>query len=87
MNSRKFISANLFTCILIVYVLCFSMEVTNGRAEGSGSGSGSGSGTKPIDEGLCEFIVSEIMRGILIATPVMFRSIKEDVIELMEDHL
>nr|KAJ0216168.1 hypothetical protein LSAT_V11C300131450 [Lactuca sativa] len=54
---------------------------------GSGSGSGSGAGSEPVDDGLREFIASEITRGILEATPVIFGSIKEGIIELMEDHL
>ena len=51
---------------------------------GSGEGSGSGSGSEPVDEGLREFIASEITRGILESTPIIFGSIKEGIIELME---
>ena len=46
---------------------------------------GEGSGSKPVDEGLREFIVSEITRGILESTPIIFGSIKEGILELMED--
>ena len=53
----------------------------------SGEGSGSGSGSEPVDERLHEFIASEITRGILDATPVIFGSIKEGIVKLMEDHL
>ena len=49
--------------------------------------SGSGSGSELVGEGLREFIASEITRGILDATPVVFGSIKEGIIELMEDRL
>lgn len=65
------------------------MVVTRHGAGGSGSGSGLGSGAGPehVDDGLREFIVYEITRGILDATPVIFGSIKEGIIELMEDHL
>ena len=65
------------------------MVVTRHGAGGSGSGSGLGSGAGPehVDDGLREFIASEIMRGILDATPVIFGSIKEGIIELMEDRL
>ena len=40
-----------------------------------------------MDDGLHEFITSEITRGILDATPVIFGSIKEGSVELMEDRL
>ena len=68
----------------------FSMVTLRERpvgGSGSGSGSGSGAGSEPVDDGLREFIASEITRGILEATPVIFRSIKEGIIELMEDRL
>ena len=69
MNSRNFGSMNLFVCILIVYVLCFSMVVTrSGTGDlGSGSGPGLGLGTEPIDEGLSKVNTFEITRGILDA--------------------
>ena len=54
---------------------------------GSGEGSGSGSGTEPIEERLREFITSEITRGILESTPIIFGSIKEGIVEMMEDRL
>lgn len=53
----------------------------------TGEGSGSGSGSEPVDEGLREFIASEITRGILESTPIIFGSIKEGILELMEDCL
>ena len=53
----------------------------------SGEGSGSGSGSEPVDERLHEFIASEITRGILESTPIIFGSIKEGIVELMEDRL
>ena len=40
-----------------------------------------------MDDGLREFITSEITRGILHATLVIFESIKEGIIKLMEDRL
>ena len=61
--------------------------ITRHRAGGSGSRSGSGSGAEPVDEGLREFIAFEITRGFLKVTPVIFGSIKEGIIELMEDRL
>ena len=67
----------------------FRMVVKRHGAGGSGSesGSGSGAGSNPVDDGLREFIASEIARGILEATPVIFGSIKEGIIEMMEEHL
>ena len=52
-----------------------------------GSGSSSGSGTEPIDEDLWEFILAEVTRGILDATPVLFDTIKEGIMKLMDDRL
>ena len=75
------------------YMFCFRMVVTRHKAGGSrfgsglGSASGSGTGSEPVDDGLREFIASEITRGILEAIPVIFGSIKEGIIELMEEHL
>ena len=40
-----------------------------------------------MDERLREFIAYEITRGIRDATPVIFGSIKEGIVELMEDCL
>lgn len=42
-------------------------------------------GTEPIDEGLCRCIMSEITREILDETSMMYGSIEEDIIELMEE--
>ena len=77
--------------ILTSMCFIFSMVITRHGAGGLGSGSGSrsglGAGSEQVDYGLCEFIASEITRGILEATPVIFGSIKEGIIELMEDRL
>ena len=74
-----------------IYMFVPSMVVTRhgagGLGSGLGSGSGSGEGSEQVDDGLREFIASEIMRGILESTPIIFRSIKEGIIELMEDRL
>ena len=53
------------------------------RCAGFGSGFGSGSCVEPIDERVCKFIMFEITRGILDATPVMFGTINEGIIELL----
>nr|KAJ0192258.1 hypothetical protein LSAT_V11C800444800 [Lactuca sativa] len=55
--------------------------------DGSGEGSGSGPGSELVDERLREFIASEITRGILESTPIIFGSIKEGIVELTEDRL
>lgn len=47
--------------------------------------SSSGSGAKPIDVGVREFIAYEIMQGILDATPMLFKLIKEGIVELLEE--
>ena len=44
-------------------------------------------GSEPVDEGLREFIASEITKGILESTPIIFGSIKEGIIDLMEGRL
>ena len=70
------------------YVFCFRMVmITQHRGGGSGSGSGSGSGAEPVDEGLRKFIASEITKGILESTPMILGSIKERIVEMMEDRL
>ena len=72
-----------------VYVFYFNMAITRHGAGGSGSGSGAGAGagSEQVDDGLCKFIASEITRGIFEVTLVIFRSIKEGIIELMKDRL
>ena len=65
------------------------MVVTRFGAGGSGSGSGAGSGgpTDGIDERLRELIAAEVTRGILDATPVIFGTVKEGMMEIMEERL
>ena len=58
-----------------------------GSGSGSGLGSGSGFGAEPIDERLHELIEAEVTRGILDATPVIFGTVKEGIIEIMEEQL
>ena len=52
---------------------------------GSGSSSGSGSGVEPTDERICKFVSSEINRGILDVTLVMFGTIKEGIMEILDE--
>lgn len=56
------------------------------RGGGPGSGSSSCFGTKPINERMY-FITSEISHGIMEATPVIFSTIKEGIIELYNKHI
>ena len=50
-----------------------------------GSRSSSGSGAEPVDERLCKFISAEVTHGILDATPVLFDTIKEGILKLMNE--
>lgn len=54
---------------------------------GSGPGSGSDNDTEPIDERLCKSIAAVVTRGILNATPVIFGTIKEGMMEIVEERL
>ena len=78
-----------FSLILIIICLCFNLRMVMTTRGGSSSGSGSGpsSGTEPIDERLHEFIVVEVTRGILDATLVMFNTINEGIMYLMDERL
>ena len=74
--------------LMIVVMYCRMVVLRSRPVDGSsGEGSGSGSSSEPVDEGLREFIASEITRGILESTPILFGSIKEGIMELMEDRL
>ena len=54
---------------------------------GFGCGSGSCSGVKFIDERIQALVMSEIARGNLEETTVIFGTIKEGIMELMDDRL
>ena len=75
--------------MLIIYMLCFSLRNVLITRGGSGSGLGScfGSGTKSIDERLREFILAEFIRGILDPTPVLLGTIKEGIMDLMDERI
>lgn len=64
--------------------MLFHMVTSN---RGGGSGSGLGSGDEPIDERIHEFVIIEITHDILEATPVMFGSIKEGIMELLDKYI
>ena len=74
---------------LTFIMLCFRMVVLRPRPEvgSSGEGTGSGSSSELVNERLRDFITSEIIRGILQSTLIIFGSIKEGIVELMEDRL
>ena len=57
------------------------------RGYGSGSGSGSDVGTEIINERIHEFLMSEITRGILDSTPMMFGMMNEGIMEILDKHL
>ena len=71
--------------------MCFRMVVLRSRPAsdngGAGEGSGSGSGDERIHEKTREFLSSEITRIILEQTPVIFGSINEGILELMDERL
>lgn len=50
-------------------------------------GSGSRSGAKPMDKRIHKYIKSQITRGISDATHVMFGTIKEEIMELLNERL
>ena len=58
-----------------------------GSGSRSGSGSGSGSGADPIDERLRELIIAEVTHDILDASLVIFGTVKEGIMEIMEEQL
>ena len=63
------------------------MVTTHHGSGYSGSRSGLDTGFEPIDKSLREFISSEITRSILNVTQMLFGSINEAIMELMEDTL
>ena len=61
------------------------MITVGGSGSGSGSKLGSGSGVEPIDERLRDLIATEVTRGILDGTPVIPCTVKEVIMEIMEE--
>ena len=65
--------------------------MTRFGTEGSGSGSisrvGPGNTTNVIDERLHELIAAKVTKGILNATPVIFGTFNEGMMEIMEERL
>ena len=54
---------------------------------GAGEGSGLGSGTEQLDDQKREFISSEITCCILDQTPVIFGTVKEDILNILDERL
>ena len=66
------------------------MVVTRGGSYigvGASGCSGSGSGTGVMDDRMREFISSEVTHNIIEQTPVIFGTIKEGIMELLDERL
>lgn len=61
--------------------------IARGSGSGSRSGSGSGSVVKPIDERMRDVITAEVSHDILNATMVISGTVKEDIMEIMDERL
>ena len=57
------------------------------RGSGSRSGSCLGSGVEPMDESLHNLITAKVTRGILDGTVVIFGTIKEGIMDIMEERV
>ena len=74
--------------ILMVYMVYFQYGDSTGRpvcSSGAGEGSGSGSGARQLDDQMREFISSEITHCILEQIPVIFGTVKEGILESMDE--
>ena len=71
-----------FMLIFFMFVFQFEYGGNNSRMSSFWLGY-----TKPIDGRLLEFIAVEVTRSIVDATPVMFGTIKEGIMELLDDRL
>ena len=54
---------------------------------GAGERSGSCSGTEQLEERMREFVSVEITRGILYLTPMIFGTVKEGILEILDERL
>ena len=66
------------------------MVTLRGRPVGdscTGEGLGSESGAAQLGEQMREFISAEITRSILDQTPVIFGSVKEGILEILDERL
>ena len=73
--------------VSIEYVLIIIWFLFSKVMRSHGGGSGSSSSTKPIEERMQEFILSKIARSILEQTLVIFGTIKEGIMELLDERL
>ena len=69
--------------MLIVYSFVFQLSMV--PTQRGASGSGSGTGVEPIDARFCEFITSEMTYSIMEATPMIFGTVKERIMELLDE--
>ena len=56
-------------------------------SSGTGEGPGSGFGARQLDEHMREFISSKITRNIIDQTPMIFRTVKEGILEILDERL
>ena len=71
-------------CYIFSMVMLRELPVSSsGVEEGSGSGFRAGQ----LDDQMRDFISAEIMRNIIDQTPVIFGSVREAIVELMDSHL
>ena len=76
--------------ILIDVMLYCSMVTLRGRpvgSSGAGEGSASGSRASQLGEQMTKFISAEITRSILDQTPLIFGTVKEGILELLDSRL
>ena len=77
-------------CKLIRNCYIFSMVTLRElpvSSSGTGEGSGSGYRVGQLDDQMRNFISAEIMRNIIDQTLVIFGSVREAIVELMDNHL
>ena len=71
--------------LLYQLFLCCIFSLRKVRA--TRGGSGSGSGVEPIDVRLRELITTEVTRDILDVTSTIFGTVKEGIMDIMEERL
>ena len=71
---------------LNIFHVVFGMMLST-QEWGLGYGSSSGTGADLINAWMREFISSEVTRNNLEWTPVVLGSVKEGILELLDDHL
>ena len=74
----------------MVFLYVFSMVTLRERpvgGSGAGEGSGSGSGAEQLEERMRELISAEVTRNILDHTPLIFGTVKEVILEILDERL